>query len=231
VAVSGAERTLVDRMKKLSFTPKAIPALDQILRSDEPIVISDATRDKRIPAAVTGALNLNSTLIVPLRGRERSLIGVVMLDRSGPDSQFSDRDLALIGIIGPHSAMMIENALLYEEVKRASDRLALVNDIGIELASLTNITSLFRQVQLHVASVLTADRFCIGLLLPDGASIEYHYAIGDVIAEQPVTLKLHNGPMARCMHEKRPVLINKREARDKRDWFPPASGIDPSRSM
>src|SRR6185437_2260145 len=176
----------------------------------------------RVPAAVSRALDLNSTLIVPLRGRERSLIGVVMLDRSGPDSQFSERDLAVVKIIGPHSAMMIENALLYEEVKRASDRLALVNDIGIELASLTNITSLFKQVQMHVASVLTADRFCIGLLLPDGASIEYHYAIDDMIAEQPVTLKPHNGPLARCMHDKKSVLINKRESRDKRDWFPPA---------
>ena len=231
VAVSGAERTLVDRLKKLAFMPKTIPALDQILHDDDPLVITDAGKDRRLPAAVTSALNLNSTLIVPLRGRQHSLIGVIILDRSGPESQFSERDLALVNIIGPHSAMMIENALLYEEVKRASDRLALVNDIGIELATLTDITSLFRQVQLHVASVLTANRFCIGLLLPDGASIEYHYAIDDVIAEQPVTLKLHNGPLARCMHDKKSVLINKRESRDKRDWFPPASGIEPSQSM
>ena len=231
VAVSGAERTLVDRLKTLSFIPKAIPALDQILRDDEPLVIADAGNDKRLPAAVTNALKLNSTLIVPLRGRHRALIGVIMLDRSAPDSQFSERDLALMNIIGPHSAMMIENALLYEEVKRASDRLALVNDIGIELASLTNITSLFRQVQLHVASVLTANRFCIGLLLPDGASVEYHYSVDDVIAEHPVTLKLQNGPLARCMHEKKPVMINKRESRDKRDWFPPANDIAPSHSM
>ncbi|HEX3722474.1 MAG TPA: GAF domain-containing protein [Nitrolancea sp.] len=231
VAVSGAERSLVDRLKTLSFAPKTIPALDQILRDDEPLVIADAGKDRRLPAAVTTALNLNSTLIVPLRGRQRALIGVIMLDRSGPESQFSERDLSLVGIIGPHSAMMIENALLYEEVKRASDRLALVNDIGIELATLTNINSLFHQVQLHVASVLTADRFCIGLLLPDGASIEYHYAIDDVIAEQPVTLKLHNGPLARAMHDQKPILINKRESRDKRDWFPPEGGIDPSQSM
>lgn len=231
VAVSGGERTLVDRLKTLTFSPKTIPALDQILRDDEPLLIPKAKKDSRMPAAVSRALDLNSTLIVPLRGRQRSLIGVIMIDRSGDQSQFSDRDLSLVEIIGAHSAMMLENALLYEEVRRASDRLALVNDIGIELASLTNITSLFRQVQLHVASVLTADRFCIGLLLPDGASIEYHYAIGDTIAEQPVTLKLHNGPLARCMHDKRPILINKRESRDKRDWFPPAGGIEPSRSM
>ena len=231
VAVSGAERALVDRLKTLSFVPRAIPALDQILHDDEPLVIADASKDRRLPATVTSALNLNSTLIVPLRGRQRQLIGVMMLDRSEPDSQFSERDLALMNIIAPHSAMMIENALLYEEVKRASDRLSLVNDIGIELATLTNITSLFRQVQMHVASVLTANRFCIGLLLPDGASIEYHYAIDDVIAEQPVTLKLQNGPLARCINDKTPVLINKRESRDKREWFPPAEGIEPSRSM
>jgi signal transduction histidine kinase len=231
VAVSGGERTLVDRLKTLTFSPKTIPALDQILRDDEPMLIPNAKKDPRMPVAVARALDLTSTLIMPLRGRQRALIGVIMLDRSGETGQFSDRELTLVEIIGSHSAMMLENALLYEEVRRASDRLALVNDIGIELASLTNITSLFRQVQLHVASVLTADRFCIGLLLPDGASIEYHYAIGETIAEQPVTLKLHNGPLARCMNDKRPVLINKRESRDKRDWFPPAGGIDPSRSM
>ncbi len=231
VAVSGAERGTVDRLKQLSFVPTAIPALDQILHSDEPLVIRNATKDDLLPASVTSALNLNSTVIVPLRARQRELIGAMILDRSGAESEFSNRDLAVVSTIAPHSALMIENALLYEEVKRGSDRLALVNDIGIELASLNNLNSLFRQVHLHVASVLTANRFCLGLLLPDGRSIEYYYAVDEHVAEQPVTSQLEDGPLGRCVREKRPLLMNMREPSDTQDWFPPARNITPSESM
>ena len=231
VAVSGAERGTVDRLKQLSFVPSAIPALDQVLHGDEPLVIPNAAKSELLPVQVTSALNLNSTVIVPLRARQRELVGAVILDRSGSESEFSDRDIAVVTTIAPHSALMIENALLYEEVRRGSDRLALVNDIGIELASLTNLTSLFRQVHLHVASVLTANRFCLGLLLPDGRSIEYHYAVDDKIAENPVTIQLDDGPLGRCIREKRPILMNAREPRDTRDWFPPAKKIAPSESV
>jgi signal transduction histidine kinase len=232
VAVSGAERGTVDRLKQLSFVPTSIPALEKILRDDEPLIIRNSARTDLLPASVASALNLNSIVIVPLRARQRELIGAVILDRSGAESEFSNRDIAVVTTIAPHSALMIENALLYEEVKRGSDRLALVNDIGIELATLTNLTSLFRQVHLHVASVLTANRFCLGLLLPDGHSIEYHYVMDDRISEQPVNLELDTGPLGRCIREKRSILMNSREPNDKQDWFPPAQKkISPSESM
>ncbi len=231
MAVSGAERGTVDRLKQVAFVPSAVPALDQVLLNDEPLVIRNASKSDLLPASITSALNLNSTVVVPLRARQREVIGAVILDRSGADSEFDDRDLAIVSTIAPYSALMIENALLYEEVKRGSDRLALVNDIGIELASLTNVTSLFQQVHLHVASVLTANRFCLGLLLPDGRSIEYHYAVDDEIATDPVTIELDDGPLARCIRDKHPILINCREPYDKQNWFPPASGITPSESM
>ncbi len=231
VAVSGAERGTVDRLKQLSFVPTAIPALDQILHGDEPLIIPNAAQSELLPAQVTSALNLSSTVIMPLRARQRELVGAVIVDRSGTESEFSNRDIAVVSTIAPHSALMIENALLYEEVRRGSDRLALVNDIGIELASLTNLTSLFRQVHQHVASVLSANRFCLGLLLPDGRSIEYHYVVEDQISEEPVTIQLDDGPLGRCIREKRPILLNGREPRDTRDWFPPVKKITPSESI
>ncbi len=231
VAVSGAERGTVDRLKQVAFVPSAVPALDRVLLNDEPLIIRNASQTDLLPASMTSALNLNSTVIVPLRARQREVIGAVILDRSGAESEFNERDLAIVSTIAPYSALMIENALLYEEVKRGSDRLALVNDIGIELASLTNVTSLFQQVHLHVASVLTTNRFCLGLLLPDGRSMEYHYAVDDEIADEPVTLELDEGPLARCIRDKHPVLINSREPYDKQDWFPPAADITPSESM
>ncbi len=231
MAVSGAERETVDRLKQLSFVPSAIPALDQILHGDEPIIIPNASKSELLPAQVTSALNLNSTVIMPLRARQRELVGVVILDRSGTESEFSNRDVAVVSTIAPHSALMIENALLYEEVRRGSDRLALVNDIGIELASLTDLNSLFRQVHLHVASVLSANRFSLGLLLPDGRSIEYHYAVDDQISDQPVTIQLDDGPLGHCIREKRPILMNGREPHDTRDWFPPAKVSTQSESM
>ena len=110
---------------------------------------------------------------------------------------------------------MVENALLYEQVRRSSDSLALVNDIGIELASLTDPESLFAQVYRHVSSVIDASRFCIGLLLDDGESVEYRYAIADEIADEPVVYPLgEQDPLGYVIRTRNPILLTSRKQDD-----------------
>ncbi|HET7035509.1 MAG TPA: GAF domain-containing protein [Thermomicrobiaceae bacterium] len=221
VAVAGADPAIIAQLKRLSFsfTPRDIPALAEVLGTDRPLVVT-AGQDKRLPDWLAEALGVHRLALVPLRSRRETLIGVLMLDTVSPERDFSQRDLAVLSVIAPHAAMLVEHALLYEEVKRSSDRLALVNDIGIELASLTDLEHLFRQVRLHVASVMTTSRFCLGLVLPDGESIEYRYALEDDLGQEPITRPLGNDPMSRAIRTRQPILLETRESGDLSDWFP-----------
>lgn len=230
-AVSGVNPDLVDTLKQITLTPQAIPALALVLQRDESVRIDESNRAQLLPDWFAHRLGTHSAVLVPLRSRDNALIAVLMLDCTSRSCHIGDRELAILSMIGPYATTMVENALLYQEVKEGSDRLLLVNDIGIELASLTDIPSLVRQVHLHVGAILDASRFCIGLILPDGASVEYRYAVEDELHQEPVQLPLGDDPLSRVMRERDSVLINNGDTFDPIPWFPFGTGRIPSESI
>jgi signal transduction histidine kinase len=230
-AVSGAEPEMVNRLKLLSLSTDTIPALALIHDDDQVLQVTEANRAVLLPPFLTDALGLGRLLIAPLHGRHDNLIGALMLECTDDDCEFTARDLAVLSIIRAHAAMMIENALLYEEVTQSSNRLALVNDIGIELATLTDLASLFDQVHEQVASVISASRFCLGLVLPDGKTVEYRYAVDERLAERPVTRPLGDDPLSQVIADRRPLLLTSRPPFDTTTWFPPEPGLAQSESM
>lgn len=233
VAVSGVEPHLLPALKSLSFSPAVVPALAQALGGPEPVVIEDAERGSSLPPAMSKALDIRAAVIVPLRGREERLLGALMLGytHTHGSEQIAERELTIVRNMAAHAAIVLENALLYEDVKRTSDSLALVNEIGIELASLTDLNRLFSQVYQRVGTMIAAPRFCVGLLLPDGESIEYRYAVHEQIAETPAVVSLADDPLSWVVKTQKRILVNARHPQDHGTWFRADPGLPPAQSM
>lgn len=231
MAVSGADSQLIDVLKTVVFSPAVIPALAEAISNPDPIAVPHAERSNLLPAAVARVLGIRTAVVVGLRGRQGRTLGVLLLDYTRSEGMFSERDLSIIGNVAGQASVILENAVLYEDVKRSSDSLRLVNEIGIELASLTDITNLFTLVHHHVSSVIEAPRFLIGLLLPDEQTLEYRYVVGPRVAEEPMVLPVGDGPLSFVVREQRRILVNARHPKDTTDWFPPASDVPPAESM
>ncbi|MBX6340841.1 MAG: GAF domain-containing protein, partial [Thermomicrobiaceae bacterium] len=231
VAVSGIEPRLIGALKAIAFSPATVPALDRALSHPEPLLIADAAAGGQIPAELVETLGMRSAVIVPLRSQRNAVLAALMLDSVDPEHRFTALDLTILEQIAQHASVVVENALLYEAVKRSSDSLALVNEIGIDLASLTDVSRLVVQVYHHVASVIDAGRFCIGLLLPDGQTLEYWYAVDDYVADRPVIVALGDDPLSRVIRTRRRLLVNARQALDTSNWFPPLASLSPAESM
>lgn len=230
IAVSGADPDLIDILKTLVFSPITIPALAEAITTPDPIVIPQVERSSLLPPAIVNLLGMRSAIVVGLRGRQGRTLGVLLLDFAG-ERAISERDVAILGNVAGQASVILENAILYADVKRSSESLALVNEIGIELASLTDISNLFALVHHHVGSMIEAPRFLIGLLLPDGQSLEYRAVVDNTVIETPVVLPVGDGPLSFVVHAKRRILVNARHPRDTTDWFPPRPDIAPSESM
>src|SRR5690606_13083821 len=176
-------------------------------------------------------LGIRSAILVPLRGREDRVLGALMLDYTRPDHRVTEQELIIVRNTAEQASAVLENALLYEDVKRTSESLALVNEIGLDLATLSDLDGLFRQLHHHVSSVIDAQRFCLGLLLPDGASLEYRYAVDQQLAPETVTVPLGHDPLSWVVKEQRRVVVNARHPKDRTVWFPPLPDVSTGQSM
>jgi PAS domain S-box-containing protein len=119
--------------------------VDQVAREGMPVVTTNAQTDPRFAAQESiVAYSLRSILCVPLRVRDR-VTGVMYADNRIKTGLFSDRDRDMLAAFANQAALAIENARLFENVKR-------------NLAAITGMKNLMDNVFASIASgVITTD--------------------------------------------------------------------------
>ncbi len=119
--------------------------VDQVASEGVAVATTNAQADPRFAAQESiVAYSLRSILCVPLRVRDR-ITGVVYADNRIKTGLFSDRDRDLLAAFANQAALAIENARLFDSVKRS-------------LAAITQMKNLMDNVFASMASgVLTTD--------------------------------------------------------------------------
>lgn len=219
VAVSGGAPDAVQALKEIRLLPEAVPALREALYSDDPYFVPDARETSLFPPEMSAALDLHRVVILPLRGSTGQLVGSVLLDYPD-DHELSEAFLDAITQSGNYASIMLENSLLYGAVQRSSENLTIVNEIGIELSTLTDLDSLFRLVFSHIRSVIETTCFAVGLTTTDHKSIEYRYAIENRIIAEPVTIPIGNDALSRVISTRQPQIARDGETIKQANWFP-----------
>lgn len=219
-AVAGLEPHLVDILKLISLSPQVVPAFDQMVHSSRPLVIADATRSTLLPASLVRALGIRAAMIVPLRGRRHQTTGVLLLDQNEEGVYFSDAQVSVMASMAQHLSTLIENAILFDEIRGNSDSMSIINEIAIQMAMLTDEDSLFRQLYYQVASVLDAGRFGMALLTPDRRSIDVRTAIDGIVSDGAARIPLGDDPLSTVAASGRTELVGIRSGADTREWLP-----------
>lgn len=209
-AVAGLEPHMVDMLKLVSLSPQVAPAFDQMMHSTRPLVVADATRSTLLPQSLVRALGIHAAMIVPLRGRHRQTIGFLLVDRNEPGEQFSDHQVSVLSGMARHLSAMIENAMLYEEAITSSATLSVVNEIGIQLAMLTDESSLFRQLHYQVGAAIDASYFALALLSEDRTALDVWEANDEVIGIRPERVRLNGDLLSLAIKTGRSTLTGAR---------------------
>jgi len=66
-----------------------------VAKTGEPLLISDALSDPRVPRVATDYLKINSMIVAPLRIRQRTLGVLALVNRTNQDT-FDDQDMRLV---------------------------------------------------------------------------------------------------------------------------------------
>ena len=116
VARNAAAENLTLDADRLSDT-----VVDRVLRSGEPLLVSDATADPEFSASASVVnLKLSSVLCVPLMHRGTPF-GLVYVGSDRVGRHFDRRGLSLLVIFAAQASLLVQNALLLDEL-RADNR-------------------------------------------------------------------------------------------------------------
>ncbi len=172
----------------------AWPSLVRMLEAGQPTCIGDTLVDPDWVEMPETAW-IRSVLSCPIRIGERT-IGLIVLDGAQPHT-FSDKQSEVLQMFAEQAAVALNNAHLYDEVRRSVDELAVLyrgtSFLFSALPAVTTMSDLSNQIVQTVVG--TFKRVACGLLLldPETGNLHTISRAGDYEIQSPHALQL-DGP-------------------------------------
>jgi PAS domain S-box-containing protein len=127
VASSGYREEVVQNLK-VAIGTQGITGW--VAQHKKPLYVPDVQKD---PRYIEGIKNGRSEIAVPLL-IGRKLIGVLDVERELPEA-FTRKDLKILSLFATQAAVAIQNAQFYQQERKKSAQLALINDVSRKMAS------------------------------------------------------------------------------------------------
>ena len=112
-----------------------------VAKTGQPLVVQDVSKDPRF---IRGRPDSKSEIAVPLKIGDR-IIGVFDAE-SNELSAFSQKDLRVLSQLASQIAVSIENSRLFQQEKKRSLQLAMINDVGKRAVSTLNLDEIVNGV-------------------------------------------------------------------------------------
>lgn len=91
----------------------------EVLHSGQSLLTSDAMEDRRFQGSESVVVQrIRTAMSAPIKGKEK-LLGMIHVDSIGRLTTFSREDLELLTAIGCQAGIAIENAMLFDETRKA----------------------------------------------------------------------------------------------------------------
>jgi signal transduction histidine kinase/CheY-like chemotaxis protein/uncharacterized protein YigA (DUF484 family) len=194
----------------------------EVARTREPLLIqgnlsAEAERlGSQWPAGCAPTLPLKSLLMVPVLRGER-LMGAISLDDTEREDAFGPTDVRMLQTLAGTLAVALENASLFAETQRRAREAAAQAEVGRDLSSTLDLTTVMNGIARHAKELLHGDSSAIFLPDETGGRHRAIVALGD-IAEQilATTIETGRGIIGSLLESGRPELVNDTQADPRR---------------
>lgn len=156
-AAGGVSNEQISLLARQPLTPRSAPLLERMLYAIQPVAVTSQQSSRLLPAALVQELSIQAVLALPVRDRQRQLSAVIMLDHQQAGPTFSAEQVLLASRLCDQVAGLVEQAMLYDAVRRQSQRLLVLNEIGLELAALVDLRAVLPALQERLATILDVD--------------------------------------------------------------------------
>lgn len=199
--------------------PPGLGLAGHVLRVRQPVVFA---RYDQLPQPAWPELADHAVVAVPLvwRGRLIGFFGV-----GGPPPQrFGPEDVELLTLFGRHAAIAIENARLYAQERRRSERLALIARVGQIITTGLELDELLQRAADSIHELLGYPSVDIPLVDAEAGELVIRARGGlyKRLIRGEDRLPLGRGIMAAAARERRVQLVND-VTRDPRYFRPPGT--------
>ncbi len=164
-----------------------------------------------------------SGVAVPIFAGEH-LSGFIVLENHERDAAYGEADLRLLSTVASSTGVALENARLLEETQRRAREASALSDVGRDLSSTLDLSTVMNGIAAHARELLAVDNSAIFLPDASGSSYRAIVALGDNAESVKASLiEPGRGIIGGLLQTGRPELIN-RTAADPRAVK--ASGTD-----
>lgn len=173
------------------------------------IKIDDVASDPEWAKRFSGYLRLRArnSIIAPLvaHGEMLGLLGVINKLDADP---FSTADLEVVAALASHAALAIQNAQLYEQQRRNSERQKLLEQISLHLQQTLDLDVLIPRIFEEVNKAIDAEGQSIWLLNGETGVITCRFATGPGAGRiKQVTVPLGQGIVGRSVANQEAIII------------------------
>jgi len=138
----GKNESVVKKIRvPLSFSKTALEAY----KTKKPVMIIDVKKEGKIPEEFVRKYDIRSSLILPLIGLKRKVLGFLFLDVVGRTKKFSPEERILAECFANLAAIAIEQTKLREKLERKIDILSAYSDITSAALHPLNIKNVMKQ--------------------------------------------------------------------------------------
>ena len=150
----------------------------RVAETEQPMLINGSFHDPRLAGIALNA-QISSSMLVPMKNQDGSVLGVLSIRRGAPSPDFTDDDLKLFSVFASQAALAITNFRLYDDLDNRAQELYKISQLSRALISTLNLKELLARVTEDVCAIVGFDR--CGLFLrenPGSASFVLQKATG-----------------------------------------------------
>ncbi len=163
----------------------------RILQTGEPLLLNQDLSARRAEMGVQlVGKESQSYLGVPVLAGKQA-IGVISVQDVNQPGRFGQDDLRLLSTIAANVGSAIQNARLYQETQRRANEMAVLAEIGSDIAATHNLDEVLERIAAHVMKLQRVGDIAIFLLEPGGETLRARVALGNYVEE----IKAHTSRM------------------------------------
>jgi two-component system, NarL family, sensor histidine kinase DevS len=213
-----------EEIKRIPHPPRGLGLIGALMRGDSGnIRISEISRDPRSVGFPPGHAEMHTLLGVPIRQGNRQLGQIYLTEKVG-GIEFTSDDETIIEMLAAYAGVAIDNARLYENLHdrdqtltRRNEELALLNHIGIALASSLELDDIMNKTLALLMAHFKVEAGEIFLREEDGETLRLVLHRGEA-AEAFWTrnrYKIGEGMVGQAAKTKLPVVSNHLDKDDR----------------
>ncbi|MBI2758892.1 MAG: GAF domain-containing protein [Chloroflexi bacterium] len=178
----------------------------QIWETRRPVIVPDAKGDARFGKWGTDQ-PIRGWMGVPLIARG-NVIGYLTLDSLSPNA-YGDADAEMARAFGSHAAAAIENARLYQDAVRSTERRQVLHAASQEIARISqDLQQVYASIHRAATQLMPTEAFVISLLDEERSEVEGVYLFDRNGRSPAVRIPLGQGLSSRVIASGESILIN-----------------------